>query len=30
LNSVASARVTTDELRKVADELKSLVSRFTY
>jgi methyl-accepting chemotaxis protein len=30
LNSVASARVTTDELRTVADELKSLVSRFTY
>jgi methyl-accepting chemotaxis protein len=30
LTNVASARVTTDELRKVADELKSLVSRFTY
>jgi methyl-accepting chemotaxis protein len=30
LTSVASARVTTDELRKVADDLKSLVSRFTY
>lgn len=30
LTSVASARVTTDELRKVADELKALVSRFTY
>ncbi|HEY5454343.1 MAG TPA: methyl-accepting chemotaxis protein [Acidothermaceae bacterium] len=30
LTSVASARVTTDELGKVADELKTLVSRFTY
>jgi methyl-accepting chemotaxis protein len=30
LNGVAAARLTTDELRKVADELKSLVSRFTY
>jgi methyl-accepting chemotaxis protein len=30
LTGVAAARVTTDELRKVADELKSLVSRFTY
>jgi len=30
LNGVAAARLTTDELRKVADELKSLVSRFSY
>jgi methyl-accepting chemotaxis protein len=30
LNGVAAARLTTEELRKVADELKSLVSRFTY
>ena len=30
LKGVAAARQTTDDLRKVADELKSLVSRFTY
>jgi methyl-accepting chemotaxis protein len=30
LSGVAAARATTDELRKVAEELTSLVSRFTY